>query len=71
MMHNLEESDPILHSISSEIHRLILKPDPFSELGFTDEISREELSEYYRVILEKMPYLDNEFVINELTYYLK
>lgn len=66
-MHNLEESDPILHSISSEIHRLILKPDPFSELGFTDEISREELSEYYRV----MPYLDNEFVMNELTYYLK
>lgn len=47
-MHNLEESDPILHSIS-----------------------REELSEYYRVILEKMPYLDNEFVMNELTYYLK
>lgn len=45
--------------------------DPFSELGFTDEISREELSEYYRVILEKMPYLDNEFVMNELTYYLK
>ena len=35
------------------------------------KISREELSEYYRVILEKMPYLDNEFVMNELTYYLK
>lgn len=71
MMNHLDTEDPILHSISCEIHRLILKPSNDGFLGFTDEIMWEEMSTYFMIIKNKMPYLDNKFIMQELQCYLR
>ena len=69
----LEVEDPILFSIQCEIHRLILKPckDDFLDIGFDDNITKKELYECFMKIRERFPYLDNDFLLQEINTYIK
>lgn len=69
--------DTILHSITCEIHRLILRPCEKGETSFiegsnlTDSIRKEDTSTMFQVVQKRFPYLKHEFIMDELYKYME
>ena len=59
----------LLQMIRCDIHEIICK-DANNDLGFTDNIdSEKELSEYFIKVKLAMPFLDDNYIMEELEYY--